>query len=265
MFLCLVKNRKLQYWLHATWRFTCLCNPSAIIFTKTCLRAVQITFCLYFTALCGCYGGDTLTDPATPHPDAACVFCTGQAYLSPCDWTAYLACGWRRHTNGSGKNTPIPFLTWAIGQLDISFRITCWESQVSWYHPFYLQRVHKMTGIISLFQIALSITLAGLFFWAIVPVLFRTYCWFIDSFSSRLWSFCLNCTKFCKNPSTCIIDVPFFVCRMLHPKLMQLLFHVMLFHEVVQWHLTSLFFCLLRKHSSDQSGALPVTDVNLST
>lgn len=189
-FLCLVKNWKPQYWLHATWGFTCLWNPSAIIFTKTCSRAVQIMFHLFFTALCDCYGAGTFTHYS---PSWYCIcFCTGQAYLSPSEQTACLARGWRRHMNSSGRNTPISFLTWATGQWASSLRISCWGSQVSRYHALYLHRMHKMTETISLFQIALGITLAGrFFFWTLLPV-FRRYCWFIDSFSSCLWSFCLS-------------------------------------------------------------------------
>lgn len=90
-FLCLVRYGKRQYRLQATCSFTCLWNPSAIIFTKTCLRAVQIVFRLFLAALCDCYGADTFPAPATPHLDAAFAFCTGQAYLSPSDCTAHLA------------------------------------------------------------------------------------------------------------------------------------------------------------------------------
>lgn len=87
----------------------------------------------------------------SPSWDCICL-CTGQAYLYPSDQTTCLACGWRRHMNSSGKNTPICFLTWVIGQWAISLRIRCWGSQVSRYHPLYLQRMHKMTGTISLIQ-----------------------------------------------------------------------------------------------------------------
>lgn len=44
------------------------------LYQNLCLRAVQVAFCLLFTALCDCYGADIFTDPAAPHPDAAFGF-----------------------------------------------------------------------------------------------------------------------------------------------------------------------------------------------